>query len=64
MICPGCVNYRPLSQQHPITSACVWQPTLEEDAILSAILPAPARSRAIVQTAPVMVESCGAFTLI
>jgi len=62
MICPGCANYRPLSQQHPITSACVWQPTPEQDELLREILPAPARSRAVVQAAPVNVEMCGAFT--
>ncbi len=61
MICPGCVHFQPLSQKHPITSACAWRPTPEQLDQLRALLPAPALSRALVQSAPHQVEACGAY---
>ena len=61
MICLGCVHYRPVSQAQPIAPRCAWRPTAEEEDQLSAILPAPMFSRAIVQTAPNAVEACGAY---
>lgn len=61
MICPACTNYRPLSQSHPITSACAWRPSPEQLDQLRALLPAPALSRALVQSAPHQVEACGAY---
>jgi len=62
VICPTRTNYRPLSQKHPITSACAWRPTPEQLDQLRALLPAAALSRALVQTSPNQVEACGAFT--
>lgn len=61
MICLGCVYYRPVSQAQPIAPRCAWAPTPEQEEQLRAILPAPMRSRALVQTAPYDVESCGAY---
>lgn len=61
MICPGCTNFHPLSQSHPINSACAWRPSPEQLDQLRALLPAPALSRALVQSAPHQVEACGAF---
>ena len=62
MICLTCTNYRPLSQSHPITSACAWRPSPEQLDQLRTLLPAPALSRALVQPAPHQVEACGAFS--
>ena len=61
MICPTCIHYHPLSQSHPITSACAWCPTPEQLDQLRAMLPAPALSRALVQAAPHQVEACEAY---
>lgn len=61
MICPACLHYRPMGNGHPVAPVCAWLPTPDQLAQLRAILPAPMRSRAVVQTAPYDVESCGAF---
>ena len=62
MICLTCFHHQPLSQSHPITSACVWSPSPEQLDQLRALLPAPALSRALVKAAPHQVEACGAFS--
>ena len=62
MICHTCDHYQPLSQSHPITSACAWSPSPEQLDQLRAILPAPALSRALVRPAPHQVEACGAHS--
>lgn len=61
MICPGCIHHQPLSQSHPITSACAWSPSPEQLDQMRALLPAPALSRALVKAAPHQVEACGAY---
>lgn len=61
MICHTCIHHQPLSQSHPITSACAWVPSPEQLDQLRALLPAPALSRALVQAAPHQVEACGAY---
>ncbi len=62
MICTTCTHHQPLSQSHPITSACAWRPSPEQLDQLRAMLPSPALSRALVFAAPHQVEACGAFT--
>lgn len=61
MICTRCTRYRPQGQSQPIAPVCAWHPSSDDLAKLRAILPAPMFSRAIVQTAPHVVEACGAY---
>lgn len=61
MICLQCIYYRPLSQRQPIAPVCAWSPSEEQLAHLRDLMPTPALSRALVQSAPHKVEWCGAF---
>ena len=61
MICPTCIHYRPVSQRQPIAPVCDWSPSEDQLAHLRDLMPAPALSRALAQSAPHRVEACGAF---
>ena len=60
-ICPACVYYVPVGRSMPMAPACMWRPTLLEEADLRAILPAPHMSRALVRPTPVEVGECAQF---